>query len=71
MADTEALINSAGLLWSKRCVIDSTIEPADRAISVVPGDIGSDDNDLYVLADIDRIRLDDLEAVRILLYPRV
>ena len=72
VADTEALINSATTaISSQKEVVDSTIEAADRAVSIVPGDIGSDDNDMYVLDDIDRIRLDALEVVRSPLYPRV
>ena len=72
MADTEALIDSAATtISSQKNVIDYAIEAVDRAVSMAPGDIGSDDIDLYVLAVIDRIRLSALEAAHSLLYPQV
>ena len=45
----------------------SALDTAERAVAIVPGDISSDDDDLYTLAEIDRIRLSALEAVRGLL----
>ena len=72
MADVENLIaSSAGAIATLRDVAAVTLETAEKVVSIVPDDIGSDDNDLYVLADVDQIRLKALEAVRSLLYPHV
>ena len=57
----------SGALNIQREVAATALGTGERAVSIVPGDIGSDDNDLYTLAEIDRIRLSALEAVRGLL----
>ena len=72
VAHTKALVTStATAISDQKSTTDATIEAVDRAISLVLGDIGSDENDLYVLADVDLIWLNALEAVRSLLYPRM
>ena len=70
IAEAESLISSfTGALSTQRDMAASALETAERAVSIAPDDIGSDDDDLYVLAEIDGIRLSALEAVRSLLYP--
>ena len=61
--------SSAGATATQRGVATTALEAADKAVSIVPDDISSDDNDLYILADVDQIRLSALEAVHGLLYP--
>ena len=72
IAEAESLISSSSqTLATQRDAAAIALETAERAVAVIPDEIGSDDEDLYVLADIDRIRLAALEAVRNLLYPSV
>ena len=69
VADTEALVHSAATAISdQKNVVDFTVEAGERAMTVVSGDIGLDDNDLYVLDDIDRIGLEALDAIHSLFY---
>ena len=63
--------SSSQALATQRDAAAIALESAERAVAVIPDEIGSDEDDLYVLADIDRIRLAALEAVRNLLYPSV
>ena len=57
----------SGALNTQREVAATALDTAERAVAIVPGDIGSDDDDLYTLAEIDCIRLSALWAVRGLL----
>ena len=70
IAEAESLISSSSQTlatqWDAAAI---TLETAERAVAMIPDEIGSDDDDLYVLADIDRIRLEALNAIRILPYP--
>ena len=49
----------------------AALEATNKVVSIVPDDIGSDENDLFILADVDQIRLSALEAVHSLLYPHM
>ena len=70
IAEVESLISSSSkALATQRDAAAIALETAERAVAVIPDEIDSDNDDLYVLADIDRIRLAALEAVRNLLYP--
>ena len=68
----ESLISSSTqALTTQRDVATTSLETAEQAVVIVADEIGSDNNDMYILADIDRIRLSALEAVRSLLHPPV
>ena len=70
VVDTKAMISStATAISNQRDATNFTVQAAERAVSVVLDDIGLDDDDLYILTDIDRIRLEALNAIRSLLYP--
>ena len=70
IAEAENLISSSTqALTTQRSVAATALETAERAVAVIPDQIGWDNDDLYVLADIDRIRLTALEVVCSFLYP--
>ena len=72
ITEAESSLSSfSSALSTQRNVAATALETTERAVAIVPDEIGSDKDDLYILADIDRIRLSALEAIRSLLYPSV
>ena len=72
ISEAENLIaSSSGALEAQRNIAATALESAERAVAIAPDETGPDDDDLYVLASIDQIRLSALEVVHSLLYPSV
>ena len=70
ITEAESLISATSqALTTQKARAETALATAEQAVTIVPDEIGTDDDDLYTLASIDQIRISALDEIRRLLYP--